>query len=117
MTAVHALSQLSSSVNSCKQTDALSVYKLRWSQWVDRHQISDIEDQRTDISKHHQSTKIACTAFQQRTNCTDILVTNLFHFHQIQQEALVVGKLLELSQLFQVSDPLVSDFLPHPNQT
>jgi len=38
---------------------------------------------------------------------------NLFHFHQTEQETLVVGKLLELSQLFQVRYPLVSDFLSH----
>jgi len=36
---------------------------------------------------------------------------NLFHFHQIKQETLVVGKLLELSQLFQMCYPLVSNFL------
>ena len=43
--------------------------------------------------------------------------TNLFHFHQVQQETLVVDELLQLSQLFQVHYPLVSDFLPHPHHT
>jgi len=38
-------------------------------------------------------------------------MTNLFHFHQIQQKTLVVYKLLQPSQLLQVSYPLVSNFL------
>ena len=58
-------------------------------------------------------TSTFCTAITKRTHTLRPQLTNLFHFHQIQQETLVIEELLELPQLLQMRYPLVANFLSH----